>query len=76
MKLETVYGSTPAESGIERMREMIGKDFWAGSSCELREEVPGKVWSVWSHQGTNRAGIVVVRKGKRFQFGTPAAVRA
>ena len=73
-KLETVYGSTPVEGGPDRMAKLIGESFWKGSSCELREEVLGKIWSVWSHSGTNRAGIIVVRRGKRLQFGTPAGV--
>ena len=72
MKLETVYGSTLLEDGPEGMAKLIGEKFWCRSSCELREEDPGKVWSVWSHQGTRRAGIVVVRKGRRLQFGKAA----
>ena len=73
MKLEIVFGSTPFEDGPDRMAKFIGEKFWCGSSCELREEDPGKVWSVWSHQGTRRAGIVVVRKGRRLQFGKVAS---
>ena len=72
MKLSTVYGSTPAAKGPEEMERMIGRDFWGGSSCDLREEVPGNVWSVWSHGNTRKSSLVVVRKGGRFQFGPVA----
>ena len=73
MKLSTVYGSTPAAKGLEEMARMIGCDFWCGSSCDLREEVTGKVWSVWSHGNTKKSALVVVRKGGRLQFGPVAA---
>lgn len=76
VKLGTVYGSTTTQDGPERMEKLIGESFWKGSSCKLREEIPGELWSVWSHGDTNRAGIVVVRKGKRLQFGTPVDLEA
>ena len=71
MKLATIYGSTRFSEGPDNMAAFIGKSFWCGSSCTLREEESGKVWSVWSHGGTQRAGIVVVRKGARLLFGIP-----
>jgi hypothetical protein len=65
--LATVYGTSP---DLSRMKSLIGDRFLCGTKIELIASPCGTFHEV--HNSKGRLNIVVVRKGKRFAFGTVA----
>jgi hypothetical protein len=65
--LATVYGTSP---DLSRMKSLIGDRFLCGTKIELIASPCGTFHEV--HNSKGKTSLVVVRKGKRFAFGTVA----
>jgi hypothetical protein len=63
--LDTVYGTSP---DLPMMEKMIGEEFLCGTKIELVASPCGTFHEV--HNSKGNTSLVVVRKGKRFAFGT------